>query len=69
MFLTIPLAGVHFAGLLNTMIRWQQGIPIFPTIQSFNPLKGDWLPPLGPYVPIGLGAIAAILIIIYAAAA
>lgn len=43
------LLPIQFVVLAYTMTRWQSGL------QSLNPLKGSWLPPLGPVLPLVLG--------------
>ncbi|MBT8225947.1 MAG: DUF2142 domain-containing protein [Dactylosporangium sp.] len=67
--LAVPLVLIHFGGLINTMIRWQYGIPGFPKAQHIDPFGGDWIPPLGPYLPVALGTLAVGLMLAYAWAA
>lgn len=60
------LVPIHVFALLNTMLRWQYGIPKLPKVESFNPLAGAWLPPLGPELPIVLALASAVLLLGFA---
>ena len=51
MFATV-LVPIQLLCLAFTMCRWQSGG------QILNPLKGSWMPPLGPVLPLAAGALA-----------
>ncbi len=59
----IPL---HLVALWYTMIRWEYGIPDFPATMPLNPLRGAWLPPLGPVLPLVAAVLGAALLLRYA---
>jgi hypothetical protein len=55
--LAVLLVPIHLVVLAYTMTRWQSGLAIL------NPLKGSWLPPLGPELPLALGGLAVLVLI------
>lgn len=55
--LAVVLVPIQVVCLAFTMCRWQSGWRIL------NPLKGSWLPPLGPELPLALGA-ASVLVLL-----
>jgi hypothetical protein len=50
--LAVVLLPIQVVCLAYTMCRWQSGLAIL------NPLKGSWLPPLGPEPPLIAGALS-----------
>lgn len=54
--LAVLLLPIQFVVLAYTMCRWQSGL------QLLNPLKGSWLPPLGPVLPLALGAAGVVVL-------
>lgn len=50
------LLPVHWVCLAYTMCRYESGL------QIMNPLKGSWMPPLGPVLPLVAGAVAVLLL-------
>jgi hypothetical protein len=60
----VLLLPIHLLVLVVTMVRWQRGLAPIPGagISSFNPLVGEWLPALGPLLPLVL-AVAGLLIV------
>ena len=56
--LAVVLVPIHLVCLAFTMTRWQSGMAIL------NPLKGSWLPPLGPELPLALGALAVVVLLV-----
>lgn len=50
--LAVLLLPIHIVCLAYTMTRWQSGLA------SINPLKGVWMPPLGPVLPLVLVTVA-----------
>jgi len=55
--LAVVLVPIHLVCLAYTMCRWQSGLVIL------NPLKGSWLPPLGPELPLVLGALSVLVLL------
>lgn len=55
--LAVLLVPIHVVVLAYSMSRWQSGL------KFLNPLKGSWMPPLGPELPLGLGAVSVFLLI------
>ncbi len=55
--LAVVLVPIHVVCLAYTMTRWQSGLA------SLNPLEGSWMPPLGPVVPLVLGAAAVVVLV------
>jgi hypothetical protein len=55
----LVLLPLQFVTLYAAMLRYQRGIPSGDPIPlvPVNPLKGDWLPPLGPQLPLALTAL------------
>ncbi|NJC64451.1 DUF2142 domain-containing protein [Planosporangium flavigriseum] len=58
------LIPIHFLALYNTMLRWQYGIR-WPKIKV-NPFHGEWLPRLGPELPLALGAVGVLVLLVTA---
>jgi hypothetical protein len=56
--LTVLLVPIHLGVLAYTMTRWQSGLI------SLNPLVGSWRPPLGPELPLALGALAVVVLMV-----
>jgi hypothetical protein len=56
--LALVLIPIQLVCLAYTMTRWQSGLEIL------NPLKGSWLPPLGPELPLVLGALSVVLLFV-----
>lgn len=54
--LAVLLVPIQFVVLAYTMCRWQSGL------QILNPLKGSWLPPLGPVLPLAFGVAGALVL-------
>lgn len=50
--LVVVLLPFHLVCLAYSMTRWQSGLEIL------NPLRGTWTPPLGPVLPLVVGAVA-----------
>jgi hypothetical protein len=67
--LAVLLVPIHFIGLYVTMLRWQStlGAPSGnnPANPPLNVLSGNWLPVLGPELPLGLGLLACAVLIGY----
>jgi hypothetical protein len=55
--LAVLLVPIHLAVLAYTMTRWQSGLT------SLNPLVGSWLPPLGPELPLAVGALGVVVLL------
>ena len=55
--LAVVLLPIHLVCLAYTMTRWQSGLTIL------NPLKGSWMPPLGPEVPL-VAAVVGLLVLL-----
>jgi hypothetical protein len=56
---------VQVFALGYTMIRWQHGLGGIPHGTSFNPLTGNWIPPLGTELPLTLGVLGAVLLYLW----
>src|SRR5690349_20958107 len=61
---------IHLLGLLVTMMRYQQGIPAYPSVSQLNPSKGSWHPVLGSWPPvlIEVAGLVVIAILVWRAA-
>ncbi len=46
------LLPIQLLALLVTMMRYQQGIPTYPSVSQLNPSKGSWHPVLGSWLPV-----------------
>jgi lysylphosphatidylglycerol synthetase-like protein (DUF2156 family) len=46
------LLPIQLLALLVTMMRYQQGIPTYPSVSQLNPGKGSWHPVLGSWLPV-----------------
>lgn len=58
--LAVLLLPIHIVCLAYTMTRWQSGLT------SLNPLKGVWMPPLGPVLPLVTITVGvAVLFVVY----
>jgi hypothetical protein len=55
--LAVLLVPIHLVVLAYSMTRWQSGLV------SLNPLKGTWMPPLGPELPLVVGAVSVLVLI------
>lgn len=55
--LAVVLVPIQFVVLAYTMTRYQSGLTLL------NPLKGSWLPPHGPVLPLVLGALSVVVLI------
>jgi hypothetical protein len=67
--LAVLLVPIHLIALYVTMVRWQSSLGHqdgrIPPLVPVSPLHGDWLPPLGPALPLALGLLAVVLLIGY----
>src|SRR5690242_9781568 len=67
--LTVLLVPIQFIALYATMLRWQSGLGHYngriPPLVPVSALRGDWLPPLGPELPLVLGLLSVVLLISY----
>ncbi len=71
--LTPRLTGVFAAVLLTAqvaslcwvMTRYQHGFPTDGSPPSFNPFTGDWLPAVGPALPIAMAVLSAVVFVLY----
>jgi len=71
--LAVLLVPIHLIALYVAMLRWQSSLGHqdgrIPPLIPISPLHGEWLPPLGPELPLALGLLAVVLLIGYGFAA
>ena len=63
----VVVVPIQLLALLVTMMRYQQGVPVYPSFSQLNPSKGSWHPVLGSWLPVlievaGLAVVAALVL-------
>jgi hypothetical protein len=62
----VALLPIQLLALLVTMMRYQQGIPQFPSVATLNPGKGSWHPVLGSWLPVFIEVAGLIVVAVLA---